>query len=284
MNQIEERAKEREHQEELRDQDRRQMLAEIQRIKDEEASEVQRKRVAGKKLLEEVAKANLEQIDRKKLIIQSERDEEERIAHYIYEKDAREQGELSEKERVAREKELETARLRAQQEKAADHAAELDELRAMRIQEAYEREYREKERGAAGRQAAINADLSEARDRQKLLKMKQLSDQARMEQEEFFRIIDAQQQKEEEDVQHAMQTMEIRKHHKEELQSQIASNDERRDRERREYLEEGDRLRAKLRAEKTKLETIKQRKLDQLGSNGIPTKYRAELARKKINV
>jgi hypothetical protein len=35
----------------------------------------------------EVAKANLEQIDRKKLIIQSEKEEEERIAHYIAEKD-----------------------------------------------------------------------------------------------------------------------------------------------------------------------------------------------------
>jgi len=34
-----------------------------------------------------VAKANLEQIDRKKLIIQSEKEEEERIAHYIAEKD-----------------------------------------------------------------------------------------------------------------------------------------------------------------------------------------------------
>ena len=284
MKQIEERAKERERQEELRDQDRRQMLAEIQRMKDEEVAEVERKRVAGKKLLEEVAKANLEQIDRKKLIIQAEKDEEERIARYIAEKDAREQEEQAEKDRITKEKELETARLRAQQEKAADHQAELDELRAMRIQEAYEREYREKERAAAARQQAINADLAEARERQKLLKMKQLSDQARMEQEEFFRIIDAQQQKEEEDVQQAMQTMAIRKHHKEELLSQIAANDERRERERKEYLEEGDRLRAKLRAEKEKLETIKQRKLDELATNGIPIKYRSELARKKINV
>jgi hypothetical protein len=76
--------------------------------------------------------------------------------------------------------------------------------------------------------------------------MKQLSDQARMEQEQFFRIIDAQQQKEEEDVQQAMQTTQIRHHHKEELLSQIATNDERRGRERKEYLEEGDRLRAGL--------------------------------------
>ena len=114
--------------------------------------------------------------------------------------------------------------------------------------------------------------------------MKQLSDQARMEQEQFFRIIDAQQQKEEEDVQQAMQTTQIRHHHKEELLSQIATNDERRGRERKEYLEEGDRLRAKLSAEKTKLEMIKSRKLGELAGNGIPTKYRAELARKKINV
>ena len=57
MKQIEERAAERERQEELRDQDRRQMLAEIQRMKDEEVELAAKKRVAGKKLLEEVGPA-----------------------------------------------------------------------------------------------------------------------------------------------------------------------------------------------------------------------------------
>lgn len=52
----------------------------------------------------------------------------------------------AEKERIAKEKELETARLRALQERAADKQSELDELRARRYQEAKEREWRAKER------------------------------------------------------------------------------------------------------------------------------------------
>ena len=73
-----------------------------------------------------------------------------------------------------------------------------------------------------------------------------------------------------------------RRDHREELQSQIAFNAERRARERREYEEEGDRLRAALAQERAKLEAIKQRKLDELEDGGIPAKYRAELAKKKI--
>lgn len=282
MKQIEERAVERQRQEELRDQDRKQMLIEMERMKEEELMQAHEKKIAGRLLLEEVAKANLEQIGRKKMIIDADKADDVRIAAYVKDKELREYGVAMEAERIRKEKELETARMRAQQEKAADKQAELDELRAMRTQEAYDREWREKERAALARQKAINDDLAQAREKQKMVKMKQLSDQARMEQEEFFRIIDAQQQKEEEDVQLQMQTMAIRKHHKEELLSQIATNDERRARERKEYLEEGDRLRAKMRGEKNKLEGIKSRKLDELHDAGIPAKYRAELQRKKI--
>ena len=46
--------------------------------------------------------------------------------------------------------------------------------------------------------------------------------------------------------------------------------------------DEGDRLMANLAAERAKLEAIKQRKLDELAMSGIPNKYRAELAKKKI--
>lgn len=50
---------------------------------------------------------------------------------------------------------METARLRAQQERANDRQAELDELRARRYQEAYEREWRTKERAERDRVADI---------------------------------------------------------------------------------------------------------------------------------
>ena len=281
--QIAERTKERELQDELLDMDRKLMLSEIQRMKDEADADGRRKKEAGQKLLAEVSKANAAQLERKKLMVQSEREEEERIARYIAERDEREAREQAEKERVAREKELETARLRAQQEKHADTAAAMDELRAQRIQEAHERAYREKERAAAERERAINEDLRVAREYQKMLKMKQLSDQARQERDEFFRVIDVQMQKEEEDAAQAVQLAAMRKQHKEELQSQIAYNEEMRRRERREYLEEGDRVRSNLTAERARLEAIKQRKLEELAASGVPEKYLSELAKKKIN-
>lgn len=282
--QIAERTKERELQDELLDMDRKLMLSEIQRMKDEADADGRRKKEAGQKLLAEVSKANAAQLERKKLMVQSEREEEERIARYIAERDEREAREQAEKERVAREKELETARLRAQQEKHADTAAAMDELRAQRIQEAHERAYREKERAAAERERAINEDLRVAREYQKMLKMKQLSDQARQERDEFFRVIDVQMQKEEEDAAQAVQLAAMRKQHKEELQSQIAYNEEMRRRERREYLEEGDRVRSNLTAERARLEAIKQRKLEELAASGVPEKYLSELAKKKIAV
>ena len=282
MKQIEDRARERERQEELLDLDRRQMLAEIQRMKDEEAAEAARKREAGRKLLEEVSRANAAQLERKKLVIQAERDEEERIARYIADRDEREMQEQLERERQAREKELETARMRAAQEKASDTQAEMDELRAQRIQEEHERAFRAKERAEMARKRAINEDLRTAREHQKMLKLKQLGDQAREERDEFFRVVDAQLQKEEEDAAAAARFASARRNHKEELQSQIAYNAEKRERERQEYLDEGDRLMANLAAERAKLEAIKQRKLDELAMSGIPNKYRAELAKKKI--
>lgn len=280
--QIEERALERQRQEELRDQDRQQMLAEIERMKEEELQQQYEKRLAGRRLLEEVAKANHAQIERKKMIMQAEKEEDDRIAVYLREKELREQADAEEKERIRRERELEVARLRAQQEKAADKQAELDELRAMRAQEAYERDWREKEKAEAERKLAINADLAQAREQQRNVKMKQLADLARMEQEDFYRVIAAQREQEEQDRQQQMQQSHIRRNHKEEILNQIAQNDEGRRKGRAEYLEEGEKLRQRHKEEKGRLEHIKNRKLEELSVCGVPSKYRAELERKKI--
>jgi len=90
MKQIEDRARERTRQEELLDMDRRQMLSEIQRMKDEEAEEARRRREAGAALLSDVAEANAAQLDRKREAREFEREEEARIAAYLAERDRRE--------------------------------------------------------------------------------------------------------------------------------------------------------------------------------------------------
>ena len=53
--QIEERAQERRRQEELRDQERQQMVAELERMKEEELEQQHEKRIAANKLVREWA-------------------------------------------------------------------------------------------------------------------------------------------------------------------------------------------------------------------------------------
>lgn len=280
--QITKREKDRIRQEELRDQEREHMLQEIQRMKEEEKKRVVERKEQGRRMLEEVAASNREQIERKKLIKIAEDEEDRRITLYLKEKDAKEQKLLEEKERIAKEKELETARLRAQQEKVKDRQAELDELRARRAQEAYEREWREKERREIERVRTIHKDLAESRESQKQYKLKQLADMASMEELDFKRIIQANRRKDSEEQQAREQQMDIRRNHRNELLAQIQANDEYRSKERSEYLEEGKKLRQQHLEEKMKLEHIKTRKLRELEELGVPDKYRAELERKRV--
>mgnify|MGYP001806733456 CR=1 FL=1 len=96
---------------------------------------------------------------------------------------------------------METARLRAMQERAADKQSELDELRARRYQEAKEREWRQKERAYAERQASMQQELANARTAQQASKLKQKAEMARLEHDEFMRVLDVNRAKEYDELQ-----------------------------------------------------------------------------------
>ena len=280
--QIEEREKDRLKEEEMQDQEREQMLREIDRMKTEEAEKARIKRESGKKLLADVAAANAQQIERKKLIKQAEAEEDANILRYIKERERKEHEQAEEKARIS--KELEVARMRQRREKAADKQAEINELRAKRAQEAYEREWRQKELRESQRKERINQELAEAREAQKQHKTQQLAIMAKMEQEDFKRIIAVHQQKEREDEALENKSLMTRQKHKDDLLAQIAKIEENRKKERREYLAEGDRLRKEHASELKKLEGIKSRKLVELEAAGVPAKYRAELERKRVAI
>lgn len=78
--------------------------------------------------------------------------------------------------------------------------------------------------------------------------------------------------------------MTINHKYKEELLAQIQANEERRLKDKQDYLEEGSRLRQQSELEKQRLLQIKDMKLSQLETAGVPSKYRAELERMKIKV
>lgn len=206
-------------------QERAQMAAELKRLEAEEQKARLKKKEQARLLLSEVAQSNAEQIERKKEVQRREALEDAQIAEYLREKvsalgslggsamrllclltprslqAAREGAELAKQEALKKIKEEETARMRAQQERAQDKQSELDELRARRYQEAYEREWRMKEAAAAERQRQINADLMLAREAQQQAKLKQMADQAVSERQEFERILRANRAKEAEEAQ-----------------------------------------------------------------------------------
>lgn len=93
--------------------------------------------------------------------------------------------------------------MRAQQEKLADKQAELDELRARRYQEIKEKEWQEKEHAEEKRKAEEMAVLSRARESQKAAKIRQLGDMALIEQQDFFRVLEASKAKALEEAQQA---------------------------------------------------------------------------------
>lgn len=284
IEQIKDRQAQRMQQEEKRDQERAFILKQIESLKAEEVEQVRQKKVASERLMQEVHHANgaaMKIKEEKQLSLELE---EQKIIDYQKGKEAREREIEEEKSRVAAEKEAETARLRAMQEKAQDKAAEMDALRAKRAMEAAERAARQKEQMERERQEAINKELAEARKQQQAEKERRLGEQAKFERDEFERIIEVQLQQEEAERQRQSEEKSMRVQHSEELRHQIAGREEKALQERRDFLEEGNTVRATIGSERKKLEKIKGRKIDELKKAGVPEKYWAELARKKISI
>eukprot|EP00798_Chlamydomonas_sp_ICE-L_P024210 gene24210-9809_t len=230
--QIHEREKERIRQEELRDQERIAMLREIERQKEEELQEQIEKKIRGKQMMEEVATANAEQIHRKEMMKLREKDEDQKVQEYVMAKMLREQKAQAEKERIAHEKDIETARMRALQEKSNDKQAELDELLARRHQEAKEREWRAKEKAGQERQVAMQSELMEAREAQKHAALTQRASMAKVEYDQFVRVLAVNRTKEQEDMISSIQKVEVNNHYKQDLQAQIGMEEEKKKKKR----------------------------------------------------
>jgi len=284
IEQIKDRQASRMREEEGRDQERAFILKQIEALKAEEIEQQRQKHLAAERLMVEVHSANQSAMKIKEEKMLAEKLEEQKIIEYQQGKEQRERDLEEEKARLAAEKEKETARLRAMQEKANDKAAEMDALRAKRATEAAERNARTKERMEKERLVAMNREMDEARRQQNAEKERRLGEQAKFERDEFERIIEVQMQQEEAERQRQVEEHEMRVLHANEIRTQISGREEKSLQERRDFLEDGNVVRAQIAAERKKLERIKGRKLDTLEKGGVPTKYRAELARKKISI
>jgi len=157
-------------------------------------------------------------------------------------------------------------------------------LRAKRATEQADRQARERERKEAEAKIKANQDLFEARNDQMMEKGKRLQEQAKQERDEFQRIIHNQKMERDVELKAELERQQMVKQHAGQLKKQIAVNEEKQKQDKRGYLEEGKKIKDKLTAEKKLLENIKSEKLGELQDLGIPEKYQAELAKKKIIV
>jgi len=281
--QMAEREKQRLHELDLQEQERQQIVANIEQLKKAEQEKIAMQKEDGRKLLMTVQQSNAEQIQRKQLLTVKEKEDDKRIAQYLYLKDKRDQERFEEEERKRIEREHETARLRALQEKIIDRRSEEDELRAKRVFEQKEREWRKKEKEERERQVQLQQTLAFAREAQKMEKQKKLALEARSQREEYERILAVQTAEREEEIRREREALDRRLNLKSDLLTQISEKEERGRRDRVEFLSEGTRQRLLKEQENAELERIKQQKLNMLAAQGVPAKYQSELVSLQVH-
>ncbi|KAK7471483.1 hypothetical protein BaRGS_00035877 [Batillaria attramentaria] len=185
-----------------------------------------------------------------------------------------------EQERIRIEKEKETAKLRALQERAKDEQAIRDALRAKRAQEQTEREWRAKEAAEARKKAETEAMLEEARHKQMLQKEHYLAVQAQRERQEFERVLRAQKELVEKEKREEQEMRKKRLAHADDVRAQIRQKEQERIADRNNFFEEGVKLDEEARARRARLDEVKRKKLGELREAGIPDKYLAGVERK----
>lgn len=284
ITQIQEREQERIRQQEQREQEAQAMLARVQALELAEEQERQAKVLAGRKLLAQVVEANNAGARAKLRKKQEEIDEELRIQAYIRSKDEREARNEAELLRIRNEKEKEIGRLRAMQERAQDRQSAIDELRAKRYQEAKDRAWRQSQIESSAKRDAMKRDISMARESQRSEKSRRIAEQALQERDEYMRVLDWQNAQTAADMARQAAALEQKARNKADIQSQMLAKENEKKEARNRYLGEGEFYSAHNERDRLKLEGIKKEKLKLMAQMGIPVKYQAELAKKKMLV
>ncbi|KAJ3229531.1 Cilia- and flagella-associated protein 45 [Chytriomyces hyalinus] len=277
--QIDERREAALLEQERRDQETKQILKAIADMNEQFKLEKLNKIKAQRAMMQEVAKANQESTERKRHQKIAEEDEDKKVLQYILDKEQRavEKDRQEQKKKAEREQEL--ARLRAAQEKMSDKQAQQDALRAQRAYEAYEREWRRKEKETAEKQKLQESELKAERFKQQRAREHAIAVEARKMKDEFFENL-----KRQKEVEERIKAEELLKHEKNrlystEVQTQIREKEALRKKQREEFFMEGVRLAQERLEKKNKIDQIKERKIQELRNIGVPQKYCQEIER-----
>ncbi|KAJ1549540.1 Cilia- and flagella-associated protein 45 [Cladochytrium tenue] len=259
--QIEERREAALLEQERKDQETKQILKQISDMNDQDKKEKSGKVLAQRLLMQEVAKANHESTERKRQQKLAEEEEDRKVLEYLLEKERRDiENDKALQQRKA-ERELELARLRAAQERMSDKQAQQDALRARRAYEAYEREWRRKEKETAERQAQQERELKTERIKQQRAREHTIAVEAHKLRQEFFENLERQKEAEERIHHEEVKKAEKNRIYSQDLKAQISKREQERRKEREDFFKEGVRLAQERMEKNRKIEQIKDRKI-----------------------
>ncbi|KAJ8924075.1 hypothetical protein NQ315_006856 [Exocentrus adspersus] len=245
----------------------------------EEQQKQQAKKETQAKMREEFKKANVEVENYKLLKLEEQRIAEMRIQQFMKGKAERE--EAREKELAAEKaaKEMEIARLRAQQEKAQDYRAQMDEMNALRMYEEKEKEWRDKEKAAALKRKQMVEDLKQCRAKQLEDIRKQQAVALARDEEDFMKVAKVQRMLLDKDLVEKKKREEQKLKHKKELLRQINDKEREKIMQHQEKFEDGKVQRLEYEINDRKVEDYLKDKIDRLRENNVPEQYIKDIER-----
>lgn len=250
------------------------MIKQIKRLDELESQQKHRKILEGVKLLEEIKAANTAAMQAKDHRREKERQEEERIAKYIVDKECREAAYEKQMEEQKACKDKEIAKIRAQQEKAADQQAEVEMLRAKRSKEEADRKARDTARARALKQQRMARELEEARLQSMNEKERLLAIEARDEREEFEHVVKNFKEQEAQMLSEKKRKNLLKSQYNQDLLMQIKDKEDNSKSNADEIMRK---VKKQWKQEAAKLQRIKDEKIRELSKAQVPDKYLVQL-------
>ena len=275
--QIEHRRRQRLIEAEMREQEAQQMIATMKKQEEQDRikQEIKQKEIEKSRL--EIMKANEEFLESKKAARAAEIKEMEDLLIYQAKQDkkiAEREAEEAALEAVKKERQ---AKLLAQQEKAQDSAGKLDELRARRAAEEYERKMRKKEKDDAAKRRAETLELLSSRKKQHEDKLRVAAKEKAMEELEIQQGLAFIKKMDDREAADAAYKQRMADEHRVGLSNQISVRAKARMDGRSDKFADGDKSRQEMIAETNKLSVIRDKMVEDLISKGVNPSYLSEM-------
>jgi hypothetical protein len=252
--------------------------------REEEARLDQERRTRSYEFLCDCKAANAVAQRRKIREREREIEEAQMMVEYQREKAAREEEYERQQGEIKAAKEREVAELRKKQQRAIDTQAEVDALRARRVEEEKERAARMKELEDTKRAQSVRQEMRDDRERSIAVKQRRLVEMAKLEKDEFDRVSAAQREARAKDLAIERKRAKTKAEYRDTLLEEMARRAEERRIQPIVNLDEQKHMEDLHDDYVARLERIRQMKLAQLREEGVPDKYLADLARMKLTV